>query len=145
MTSAPAIGFEYQPSRLFARLRAAIVLLALLAIALCGVSLAVRLMLGLAVVALFVWSRRRGAGTRLVAAGLDQHGVWSLHYDDGSDTLASLHSSRVLGPFVLLHLALGRRRETLLLGPDNSEADIRRRLRMRLAAGAATAPAEAPH
>jgi len=45
-----------------------------------------------------------------------------------------LTSFRVLGSFVLLRLSTaGQGVQVLLLAPDNSDADIRRRLRMRLA------------
>jgi toxin CptA len=50
------------------------------------------------------------------------------------DVAATLLACRVLGGFVLLRLrAADRGAHTLLLGPDNADADIRRRLRMRLA------------
>jgi toxin CptA len=50
------------------------------------------------------------------------------------DVPATLASFRVLGALVLLRFKTARHgTHTLLLAPDNSDADIRRRLRMRLA------------
>jgi toxin CptA len=134
MTSAPAIGFEYRPSVVLARLRGIVAALSLLAIALCGLAIWGKLLLAGIVVVSFVRSARRPGQPRIVAAGLGQDGGWSLRYAGGTDAAATLASFRVFGAFVLLHLTTAGRRETLLLGPDNSDADIRRRLRMRLLA-----------
>ena len=133
MTSAPAIGFEYRPSRTLAHLRGAVAVLALVAIASCGLALWLKVLLAILVIALTARAGRRARRSRIVAAGLDQEGGWSLRHADGADVAATLASFRILGAFVLLRLATDERRsETLLLGPDNSDADIRRRLRMRL-------------
>ncbi len=53
----------------------------------------------------------------------------------GEDAAATLASFRVIGEkIVWLRLSSpGQRQALLLLAPDNSDADIRRRLRMRLA------------
>jgi toxin CptA len=53
----------------------------------------------------------------------------------GEDMAASLRAFRVVGEQVVwLHLSTaGHGRYSLLMAPDNSDADIRRRLRMRLA------------
>ena len=57
-----------------------------------------------------------------------------MHWADGNDGRAQLESFRVLGAWILLRLrAADGRRVVLLLTPDNSDADLRRRLRMRLA------------
>jgi toxin CptA len=61
---------------------------------------------------------------------------------DGTDAPASLLSFKVMRSMVLLRLTSPRYGKlTLWLMPDNSDADIRRRLRMRLAIMRA-APAE---
>jgi toxin CptA len=52
-----------------------------------------------------------------------------------------LLSHRVIGSCVLLRLKTDHATEVLLLAPDNSDADIRRRLRMRLAAQSAVTDA----
>jgi len=142
MTSAPAIGFEYRPSRLLARLLAAVLVLVMLSIASCG--LAWWLKLALAVLAAGSWSHamRHRTDADVTAAGWTAEGGWNLRRANGDDAAATLRSFRVLGAFVLLRLrAPDRRVTTLLLAPDNSDADIRRRLRMRLAVRQVTDPA----
>src|SRR6185312_6946689 len=89
----------------------------------------------LAVVVLATYrAARRWSASPVRAAGWSGEGGWSLRLADHRDLPASLASFRVLGACVLLRLRvppLGE--QVLLLAPDNSDADIRRRLRMRLA------------
>lgn len=134
MTSAPAIGFEYRPSRLLRRVLVLVAALALLAIALSALPTWLRLLLA-AAVSLATWrSLRRLATGPVVAAGWNAGDSWTLHLADHEDVPATLASFRVLGTFVLLRLRTAERGvQVLLLAPDNSDADIRRRLRMRLA------------
>jgi len=142
MTSAPAIGFEYRPSRLLARLLAAVWALAVLAIASCGLPWWLKLVLVFfaAVLWMRAWRHRTDAG--VTAAGWAAEGGWNLHRAGGDDAAATLQSFRVLGAFVLLRLSEHDRHvTTLLLAPDNSDADIRRRLRMRLAVRSVAEPA----
>ncbi len=133
MTSAPAIGFEYQPSRLLQRALIGLAVLAMLSVSLGAISLWLKLPV-LAIVALAAGrSFRRLAVSAIVAAGWSDDG-WTLRLRDHEDVPATLDSFRVLGSMVLLRLqttALGP--QVLLLAPDNSDADTRRRLRMRLA------------
>lgn len=134
MTSAPAIGFEYRPSRLLRRVLIAVAAVAVLAVALSGLALWLKLPLGLAV-ALATWrSVRRLAAVPVAAAGWSAENDWTLRLIDYKDVPATLASFRVFGDFVLLRLqTVERGVQVLLLAPDNSDADIRRRLRMRLA------------
>ena len=135
MTSAPAIGFEYRPSRWLPRLLYVLAALALLALVLAGVPIWLKLPLALLVAGLVWRAVRRHRRAPVVAAGWSAEGGWSLHFADGSDAPAVLASFRVLGAAILLRLhtpPVGE--QVLLLAPDNSDADIRRRLRMRLAA-----------
>lgn len=135
MTSAPAIGFEYAPSRLLARACAAMALLALSAVALCGLPWPGRVGLAaaLALALLLEWRARRRVSVR--AAGWAADGSWLLRDANSADLPATLLSARELGGCLWLRLqpAAGRTL-SLLLAPDNSDADLRRRLRMRLAA-----------
>ncbi len=133
MTSAPAIGFEYRPSRLIQRLRWSVAGLAALALMLSGMGLPVRVLLAFALVAglgLAQW-RRVPSPT---AVGWHPASGWTLRMADGSDAAATLRSFRVLAGCIVLNLAGGGMRHDLWLLPDNSDADTRRRLRMRLAA-----------
>lgn len=133
MTSAPAIGFDYRPSRLPARLLLALAGLALVAIALSGAPRALKLPMALASTALVVLAVRRASRSTVTGVALAGEG-WTLYRVARSESRATLASFRVLGDCVLLRLKSAERVEVLLLAPDNSDADLRRRLRMRLAA-----------
>ena len=134
MTSAPAIGFEYRPSRLLRRALILVASLALLAIVLSALPAWLWLLLATAVL-LATWHSVHHLATRpVVAAGWDTGNLWTLRLADHEDVPAALLSFRVLGAFVLLRLRTAEQGvQVLLLAPDNSDADIRRRLRMRLA------------
>jgi toxin CptA len=134
MTSAPAIGFEYAPSRWLRCCLIVVAALAALAVILSGLPIGLKLA-AVAVVALATWqSLQRAAGSPLAAAGWAAEGGWTLRTADHEDIAATLASFRVLGGFILLRLrTVERGMQVLLLAPDNSDPDIRRRLRMRLA------------
>ena len=134
MTSAPAIGFEYRPSCWLPRLLLAVAILAMLAVLLSGLSWWLKTALFVAVALVAHRAMRRWSASPVRAAGWSGEGGWSLRLADHSDLPASLASFRVLGACILLRLrAAPLGEQVLLLAPDNSDADIRRRLRMRLA------------
>jgi toxin CptA len=134
MTSAPAIGFEYRPSRLLRRVLVVVATVTVLAVALCGLAPWLKLLVGSAVLLVTWQSLRRLAAMPVAAAGWSADNDWTLHLIDYKDVPATLASFRVFGVFVLLRLqTVGHGVQVLLLAPDNSDADIRRRLRMRLA------------
>jgi toxin CptA len=134
MTSAPAIGFEYRPSRWVPRLLAAVTGLALVAIAIAGLPLFVRFMLTAVSTAACVHAIRRLQSSPIRAVGWASQSGWTLRNTDGTDDAATLASFRVMPPWVLLRLTSPRYGKlTLWLMPDNTDPDIRRRLRMRLA------------
>ena len=134
MTSAPAIGFDYAPSRWLRRVLLLVAALAVLAVMLCSLPLWIRLALVVVVLLAARRTHRQLALPVVVAAGWGSGPDWTLHMADNEDVPAELLSFRVLGPFVLLRLrAADRGVHALLLTPDNSDTDIRRRLRMRLA------------
>ena len=134
MTSAPAIGFEYRPSRLLRRVLIVVAILVVLAVVLCALASWLKLLL-IASVLLATWqSMRTMTASPVAAAGWSADNDWTLHLSNHEDMPAALASFRVLGSFVLLRLSTaGQGVQVLLLAPDNSDADIRRRLRMRLA------------
>ncbi len=134
MTSAPAIGFDYVPSQLLRRVLLLVAALTVLALMLCALPRWLQLV-GVIVVSLATWRIvRRLAVPTVVAAGWSAEAGWTLRLADREDVPAGLISSRVLGGFVLLRLRTPEQGvQVLLLAPDNSDADIRRRLRMRLA------------
>ncbi len=135
MTSAPAIGFEYRPSRWLVRLLILVSVLATLAVWMSAVPWLAKLAITVAI-GLTLWrTLLRWSGVALEAAGWGRDGGWSLRWRGGQDSAATLASYRVIGEHaVWLRLSLaGRGHVALLLAPDNSDADIRRRLRMPLA------------
>jgi toxin CptA len=136
MTSAPAIGFEYRPSQLIGRILSCMAALAAMAILLCGWPWWLKAALWLALGIAFVRAWRRWRHPGIQAAGWRADGSWSLHRAGADDAVAQMEGFRVLGACIVLRLRMvGQRRVALLLAPDNSDADLRRRLRMRLAAG----------
>jgi toxin CptA len=133
MTSAPAIGFEYRSSRWVPRLFVAVTCLAVVAVMASGGPLLMRAALALASVVACTYAVRR-LHLPIYAVGWASQSGWTLRGVDGGDDAAKLMSFRVVGQIVLLRLASGRYGKlTLWLMPDNTDADIRRRLRMRLA------------
>jgi toxin CptA len=134
MTSAPAIGFEYRPSPGYRVVLTGVAALALLALLLCELAWWVKLLLSLLVLVAAVRTVRRIAQSPVSAAGWAADDSWTLHMISHDDLPATLASFRVLGALMLLRLKTAKHgTHSLLLAPDNSDADIRRRLRMRLA------------
>jgi toxin CptA len=133
MTSAPAIGFEYRPSRRLPGLFIAVTGMALLAIFLAGVPWWLKLVLAAAVIVVCRHTLRR-LHPPIYAVGWASQTGWTLRGLDGADDAATLLSFRIWRQVILLRLASKRYGKlTLWLMPDNSDADTRRRLRMRLA------------
>ncbi|PXV60827.1 toxin CptA [Dyella jiangningensis] len=135
MTSAPAIGFECRPSRWLGRLLLFVSPIALLATWMSAVPWPAKLVVTLGVPLACRRTWMRFSDRRIEAAGWARDGSWSLRMRAGENVVATLASFRVIGEkLVWLRLSLpGRQSALLLLAPDNSDADIRRRLRMRLA------------
>ena len=109
-------------------------LLAMGAILLCAISPWLKgLMLAMAVL-LTLRAITRLSNPVTAAVGWSRDSGWTLRLRDNADVSARLLSFRVLASFVLLRLRTDEHGvQVVLLAPDNSDADIRRRLRMRLA------------
>ena len=134
MTSAPAIGFEYRPSRAFESVLGAMTLLALAALWLSALPWWGCLMASLALGGAGMFERRRWRLGTVSAALWATDGHWTLRAGS-EDVPASLLSFRIGGGCLWLRLQpMSGRPVSLLLAPDNGDADLRRRLRMRLAA-----------
>jgi len=134
MRSAPAIGFEYQPSRWVPRILGVVVVLAAMATWFCGAPLAARITLVAVTLASGAWGAHRLRRPPIYAVGWSGQSGWTVRGLDGADDTAVLASFRVVRQVVLLRLMTHRYGTfTLWLAPDNSDADTRRRLRMRLA------------
>ncbi|MFC4526462.1 hypothetical protein ISN76_12675 [Dyella halodurans] len=134
MTSAPAIGFEYSPSRWLGRALGLMSVLAAVAILLAALPFWLRFPLALLPLLAAAHAGLRFRQSSVRAAGWRRDGSWSLRLASGEDVPATLASFRATGELIWLRLRTqGRGNVVLLLAPDNADADIRRRLRMRLA------------
>ncbi len=134
MKSAPAIAFDYVPSRWLAAAIAVIALLALFAVAFAGVGTWVRLALACAVVAYVAHALARHLREPTRRAAWHEAGHWRIGMASGEERVAELRHAVVRAGWLVLTLRAGNgERVVLILGPDNSDTDVRRRLRVRLA------------
>jgi len=134
MTSAPAIAFEYRSSARLRRLGLGIAALAVVAIGLSALPLWTKPVLAVAVLVATWRTQTRMLHSPTLAVGWDTEGQWMLHCAGAATVAASLVSFRILGDWVLLRFTVrGGRSQCLVLAADNSDAGLRRRLRMRLA------------
>jgi toxin CptA len=134
MKSAPAIAFDYRPSRRVAAGIVVIALLALVAVALSGIDPWIGSAIGFAAcgyAALALW-RFLASAVRRVA--WHEAGHWRILDAEGRERVAELQHAVVRGAWMAFALRLADgRRVGLVLAPDNCTADVRRRLRVRLA------------
>jgi len=134
MKSAPAIAFDYVPSRWLAAAIVAAALLALVSVVLTGVSTWLKLAIGCAVVGYTAHSLRRHLGASIRRVAWHEAGHWKIAHGDGQERVAELQHAVARGGWLVLTLRTGNGdRVPLILGPDNCDADVRRRLRVRLA------------
>ena len=134
MKSAPAIAFDYVPSRWLAATIGMIALLAVFAVAFVGVGAWVQLALVSAVVACAAHALRRHLGAPARRAAWHEAEHWRIAFVGGEERVAELRHAVARAGWLVLTLSAGNGdRVVLILGPDNSDADVRRRLRVRLA------------
>jgi len=134
MKSAPAIAFDYAPSRWLTAAIVAIALLALVGVGFAGIGTWLKLALGCGAVAYAVHALRRHLGSAMRRVAWHEAGHWRIARADGEERVAELRHAVVRGAWLVLTLRVGNgERVALILGPDNSDADVRRRLRVRLA------------
>lgn len=147
MRAAPAVAFDYRPSRVLAVATLAVSLLALWAVAISGAPQWLRVVLLLLVVLYAAISLVRLLRPRIRSLLWRADGTVELvlrdrTLEDAGTALGALHDARVMGPLIVLVLRWPPRgRAMVWLLPDNLDADTRRRLRMRLGTGHAGAPA----
>jgi toxin CptA len=136
MKSAPAIAFDYRPSRWLLAALVAIVLLALAAVALSGLYAWLKLALLACVIAYAVLTLRGFLRPRFTHVTWHSAGHWRLRDAADSEQVAQLQHTVVLGVLIVLTLRFGPKRTLALpLFPDNCDAETRRRLRVRIARG----------
>lgn len=137
MRSAPAIGFDYKPSRLLAVGIVVMCGLALLAIARSGVAWWAAWVLAAFALAYGAYALWRHGHPLVAAVSWHSDGSLLIHLSGRSgevgEVSGTLRSSRVLGSWIMMDLAWPLRgRAALWLLSDNLDADVRRRLRVRL-------------
>lgn len=140
MPSAPAIAFEFRPSRWPAALVLAVGMAAEAAVLHSALVPGVTIAVVAAAGGYSIVAAVRSLRSTVRAATWRGDGTWTVHGADGDEHEAVLRGHRVFGPLIVLRLAetAGPRHDLLLL-PDNADADLRRRLRMRLSATTHTA------
>lgn len=147
MKAPPAIGFHYRSSRL---LVFAVVVLAILAVVAVWFSAAPHwlhlalsfLIVAYAVAALGNMLRPHVHSLLWRADGSAELALNDRVSDGRREAQGAVSGARTMGPLIVLTLRWPpREREHLWLLPDNLDADTRRRLRMRLAAGTGAAVA----
>lgn len=142
MKSAPGIAFEYQPSRTVAIAIVGVTLLGLLAVVLSGLALLLKLAIAVAALGYAAWSLNRHLGSNVVRIA-NGAGGWLLVDAEGAEFPVELADAIHRGVLIVL----GFRGESgsvrrFLLAPDNSDADLRRRLLLSVAASRNSAAAK---
>ncbi len=134
MKSAPAIAFDYVPSRWLIAALIVVVLFALLAIAASAIALWLKLLVAVVAGMYATHAVRSLLRPVIRRCAWYESGHWRVRDASGQDHAASLLQAAVRGGIVVLLLRSELQRTTaLVLLPDNCDADTRRRLRVRLA------------
>jgi toxin CptA len=134
MKSAPAIVFDVAPSRWIAVAVGAIAALGLIALAFCGMPLWAKFVAASAACGYAGYCVRQFLRNPLRRAAWYAAGHWRLADVHGVEHLADLEQGIARGSWIVLRLRRSDgRRAVIILSPDNSDADTRRRLRVRLA------------
>ncbi|MBN8480830.1 MAG: hypothetical protein J0L88_04475 [Xanthomonadales bacterium] len=135
MRSAPAIAFDYRPSRRLAVAAGLLAALAVLCVLLSGLPIGLRALLVVAVPLHALVTLRRFLAPPWVRIAHDAGG-WRL-VDRAGEAMATTLAGHVrLGPLLVLDFATPERpRFHCVLTPDVSDADTRRRLHLVLARG----------
>ena len=132
MKSAAAIAFDHRPSRWIAAAAAAVLAIALAAIAASGIGAWLQWPLGVAAAAYAAFEVRRFLSSPVQRLAWHEAGHWRVLLRDGAEHTAELRHAIVRGAWIVLILQRGAARLPIVLGPDNCDADTRRRLRVRL-------------
>lgn len=147
MRSAPAIGFEYRPSRTLSVCIVVLAALAVVAVALSGCPRWMSAILAFAALAYGAAGLWRYRHPRVAALTWRSDGGISIRFSGRGggveDVEGELRDARVLGFLIALQLRWPEGRASIWLLPDNLDADTRRRLRVRLGSDGAGASANA--
>jgi toxin CptA len=141
MKSAAAIRFDYRPSRWFAACIVLVWLLALLAVAMCGLPVWAKVALDLGASLYAGWALRGFLRPPIRHLLWHAAGHWRAHDTHGQECIAQLRQATVLGGLIVLSFrAASLGKTSIVLLPENGDADTRRRLRVRLARAQAHEP-----
>ena len=132
MKSATAIAFDYRPSRWLLAAIMVIAALALASIAFSGAPAWAKIGLCILAGGWAGFAATRFLRLAIARAAWQPGGHWRVTDGDGNEYVAELHRAVARGAWIVLNLRHGDKRVTLILGPDNCDADTRRRLRVRL-------------
>lgn len=143
MKSAAAIAFDCGSSRILVAAVAGVWLLATVGAFASALPFALALLAAAAASAYAAVVVRRMLSAPIVRCAWHADGQWRVRDRGGIEHAATLRHASVRGPMIALVLRAGPLRDVaVILLPDNSDADVRRRLRVRLArADARAAPA----
>jgi hypothetical protein len=142
MRSAPSIAFDVRPSRALACAAAGGVVAATLAPWQSALPMSLCLFASIAALLVGFVALRRFARPRFERVAYGAIG-WTLAVANAEATPAELVAHRRLGPWLALDFrTVARNRFRLVLGPDNSDADTRRRLALMLARAEIARPAD---
>ncbi|UPG92024.1 hypothetical protein L2Y96_09755 [Luteibacter aegosomaticola] len=132
MTSAQGITFDARPSAALTSFLSCIVLAGALAPWPTSLPLAARACLSAAALAVGAWQVVRQRRPPLAAAQWHAKGGWTVVDRHGVVHAAEPRDARVVGEWVCLRLFWHGARASLVLGPDNMDAEVLRILRIRL-------------
>lgn len=134
MKSAPAITFEYRPSRWVALVIAVLAALALVALAVCGMPWWIKLPIGACALAYAATRIVRFARMPAIKLSWYEAGHWRVVGLHDREMVAELQHAIVRAGWIVLTLRCSDAKcLRLLLTPDICNADTRRRLCVRLA------------
>lgn len=133
MKSAAAIAFDYRPSRWLLAAIVVVVALALLSVVVSGMPAPAKTVLCVAAAPWAGIAVGRYWRPLVRRAAWQPAGHWRVGDADGREFTAEIVRGVVRGAWIVLNLRRSDGRNVaLILGPDNCDADIRRRLRVRL-------------
>lgn len=133
MKSAPAIAFDYAPSRRLAAVAALMAMLAVVGVLKSGLAPSPQVILAVLVPIYAVIGLRRFLVPPFVRVARDASG-WQLVGRAGDGVAATLRTHRRLGPLLVLEFELAtRQRFRFVLTADVIDAELRRRLLLVLA------------
>lgn len=127
MRSVPAIAFDYRPSRLLAAALVVMTALAVAAIAFCRLPAMLKLVLASCTLAYSFFALRALLRPKWVRVSSSEAG-WIVWDAGGREYPASFVDLTTLRPMLILRLRVGPSAFHCALLPDNSDADVRRRL-----------------